>query len=328
MKKNFSLIVLVLSLQSFAQNVGIGTATPQQKLDVAGTAVVRDSIGIGVTVPGAPLQFGNVLGNRKLVLYDDQNNNAHQFYGFGVNPSALRYQSAADHVFYSGQGAGSSRELLRLNANGRVGIGISNPSYTLDVAGSSRVVGDFTHTSADGGGTWVYLTNTHALPTGWKMVATPSPSAGNGGNLYFYNVNNTSALTLQQNGNVGLGGNVSVGATLTATAVSAESVTANDIYSYRDIGTGGKFNMDVEYISQLGTVPGGIGRLSFSCSCSYGKKVIGGGGGHRDFNGATSDVVVNFSGPKADGSGWTAFVTNSASTSRTVIVWAICAKVQ
>ncbi|HVF98073.1 MAG TPA: hypothetical protein VM871_12155 [Flavisolibacter sp.] len=337
MKKFVFLLGLITSAQLFAQNVGIGTATPQQKLDVAGTAVIRDSLGIGVTTPGAPLQFSNGISNRKLVLFDDQNNNNHQFYGFGVNPSALRYQSAADHVFYSGQGASSSLELLRLKANGRVGIGNSNPSYTLDVAGTSRVVGDFIHTSADAGGTWVYLSNTSNLPTGWKMVTTPSPSAGNGGNLYFYNINNTSALTLQQNGNVGIGTNLTVGVKVTAPTLSADfldadnvaagSVSANNIQSNGNIAASGQFQMGLQQISETTTLAGGF-QTELICNCPSGTKVIGGGGGHRDNNLAQSAISVNFSGPKTDGSGWRVLLNNSAPSSRTIQVWAICARVQ
>jgi len=100
-------------------------------------------------------------------------------------------------------GGGSSG--LLINSNGHVGIGNVNPLYRLDITGNSRIAGDFIHTSADPNGTWSYLTNTSATPTGWKFVAESSPSAGVGGSLSIKNSINTTALTVQQNGNIGVG---------------------------------------------------------------------------------------------------------------------------
>jgi hypothetical protein len=87
------------------------------------------NIGIGTTTPNAPLQFGNNITNRKIVLYESGNND-HQYYGFGINGGTLRYQTdatAADHVFFSGAGATVSTELMRIKGNGKVGIGNSSP---------------------------------------------------------------------------------------------------------------------------------------------------------------------------------------------------------
>jgi hypothetical protein len=50
-------------------------------------------IGLGTTTPNAPLQFSNTTGNRKLVLYEDANND-NEFYGFGINSGILRYKLA------------------------------------------------------------------------------------------------------------------------------------------------------------------------------------------------------------------------------------------
>lgn len=79
-------------------------------------------IGIG-TVPNAQFQLSNTLSNRKIVLWENANND-HQFYGFGINSSVLRYQipTSADHIFYSGVNTTSSTELMRITSTGRVGI--------------------------------------------------------------------------------------------------------------------------------------------------------------------------------------------------------------
>lgn len=93
------------------------------------------NVGIGTTMPNAPLQFKNDTSTRKIVLYELANNN-HQFYGFGINDYTLRYQvdaPASSHVFYSGDGSSAPTELMRITGDGRVGVGSPTPQYTLDV---------------------------------------------------------------------------------------------------------------------------------------------------------------------------------------------------
>lgn len=95
-------------------------------------------VGIGTQAPNAPLQLSNVIANRKIVLWEDANND-HQYYGFGVNAFTLRYQTSAagaDHVFYSGASASSSKELLRIKGDGKVGIGV-NPSFDFQAGANS-----------------------------------------------------------------------------------------------------------------------------------------------------------------------------------------------
>lgn len=97
------------------------------------------NVGIGTSTPNAPLQFGNQAQNRMVVLYEHFNND-HQFYGLGINAGIFRYQtatSADDHVFYAGLNASSSRELLRVKGNGNVGIGTPTPNASLQFANTT-----------------------------------------------------------------------------------------------------------------------------------------------------------------------------------------------
>ncbi len=81
-------------------------------------------LGLGTTTPHAQLQLSSVSANRKIVMWETTNND-HQFYGFGVNGGALRYQTDAttsDHVFYAATSATTSNELMRIKGNGNVTV--------------------------------------------------------------------------------------------------------------------------------------------------------------------------------------------------------------
>lgn len=121
-------------------NVGIGTASPNNKLSVVGGADFSGNVGIGVTSPDAQLRLSNTVANRKIVLFQIPNGDTHLFYGFGVNNYVMRYQvdgTLADHVFYAGTSATTSNELMRIKGNGNVTIGTPTPAtgYMLTVGG-------------------------------------------------------------------------------------------------------------------------------------------------------------------------------------------------
>jgi Chaperone of endosialidase len=110
----------------FATGAG---SVEKMRIDAAG------NVGIGTTTPNASLQFNNAIANRRIVLWEALNDD-HQFYGFGINSSTLRYQAAqgADHAFYAATSSFSSDEIMRIKGNGRVGIGITAPLSTLHIA--------------------------------------------------------------------------------------------------------------------------------------------------------------------------------------------------
>ena len=105
------------------------------------TILRNGNTGIGTVNPHALLQFGNTVSNRKIVLWEGTDND-HQFYGFGINGSTLRYQTPSPgdaHVFYSGVNTTSSSELFRINGNGNVGVGVNAPAFRLDVGDRMRI---------------------------------------------------------------------------------------------------------------------------------------------------------------------------------------------
>jgi len=107
-------------------------------------------VGIDNSTPNAPLQFSNAVQNRKIVLFEEANND-HQFYGFGINSGALRYQTNSvfgDHVFFSGINSTSSSELMRIKGNGNVGIGTVSPN-SFGHGGNNRIL-DITNNTSSG----------------------------------------------------------------------------------------------------------------------------------------------------------------------------------
>jgi hypothetical protein len=117
---------------------GQGTVAPlYERL----TLLANGNVGIGNTLPNAPLQFSNAVANRKIVFYDISNND-NQYYGLGLNAGVLRYQVADvanNHVFYSDANATVSNELMRISGNGAVGIGVSDPITILDIKSRMRI---------------------------------------------------------------------------------------------------------------------------------------------------------------------------------------------
>jgi hypothetical protein len=91
------------------------------------------NVGIGLVTPNAPLQFSNNLLNRKIVLYDS-NNNDHRFFGLGINNNILRYQvdtTTCDHVFYAGINSTTSNELFRISGTGNITVPGTTNSVSL-----------------------------------------------------------------------------------------------------------------------------------------------------------------------------------------------------
>jgi hypothetical protein len=147
------------------------------------------NVGIGNSSPNAPLQFQNIPANRKIVLFEAINND-HQFYGFGVNGSSLRYQTASlsdDHIFFSANSATSSTELLRIKGNGNVGIGVLNPAEKLEVAGKTITTslqvtaaagtGKVLTSDATGNASWQVATNAN---TGIEVSTFANQSVNTG----------------------------------------------------------------------------------------------------------------------------------------------------
>ena len=155
--------------------IGIGTATPQEKLHLLFT-------GRG----GMEIE-GNDTGDAFLKL----TNGTASHYIFSDNSVGdnLTLESASNIRF----NAGGATERMRIESGGDVGIGVTNPSYRLDVVNGIRVV------SNTGGFNTIMRSEVQAGNT-----QTGGTWAG-----YFYNVSSTTGANYGVEGRAsGAGGNV------------------------------------------------------------------------------------------------------------------------
>ena len=130
-----------------AGNVGINTSTPRFTFDVSGI--------IGIN---------NNVNNKKLVLYETTSEanptTATNFYGFGINSGALRYQvdtNSSTHIFYGG-----TTEYMRIGGS-RVGINNNNPTVALDVVGNIKASANITASTLNLSGAITGATATNTI---------------------------------------------------------------------------------------------------------------------------------------------------------------------
>jgi hypothetical protein len=101
-------------------NVGIGTSSPSDKLQVTGGILrVENTLGYGATML-------NTSGMGMYMTLADQGNSS----AVGTNNGSL--------IFYN---SGNTTERMRIDSSGNVGIGTNSPGSMLDVAGSVQVTG-------------------------------------------------------------------------------------------------------------------------------------------------------------------------------------------
>jgi hypothetical protein len=151
-------------------NVGIGTFSPQRKLDVAGDALFRGKLGIEISTADNNNPPG-IAYSDEAFLYEGEYLN---HYGFGFRhtsewipngPNA--YVAAYFGIdFFTG---GYNR--MRIAPGGNVGIGTAAPAATLDVAGTVKA------TAFQGDGSQLSLAAGVSIPVGgvimwWGTLAT------------------------------------------------------------------------------------------------------------------------------------------------------------
>jgi hypothetical protein len=174
--------------------LGIGTSSPQAKLEIAQSADNTDGPKLRIANNGNTLSNGQLIGGIDFFNGDDS--------GEGVG--AYIYSYTTDSIARAlGQdlrfATGGTTERMRLDSSGNLGIGTSSPSTKLDVVGSGdgevriRATSDasliFSETTAN---------------KNWKL----KPSAGDFFWLYSataYNSGYSALMALTASGNLGIG---------------------------------------------------------------------------------------------------------------------------
>lgn len=170
------------------------------------------NVGIGTSTPNAPLQFASSAALRKIVLFE-QANNDHQFIGFGVGGfGTLNYQlpvNSNDHVFQVANSATASTELMRIKGTGRVGIGTSNPVGKLHVEDADYFTNPMvvSTTSTSSAGATIRFTNPNAGNTTFDIIGSTGPGSTPGtGSFGIWDATNSAyRFVIGPTGNVGIG---------------------------------------------------------------------------------------------------------------------------
>jgi hypothetical protein len=224
-------------------NVGVGTVAPAYKLDVTGNGkfssdlIVNGFVGIGTSTPSSALDVvGNIESSRGLIVNPTANVpsfTGNQFYSFiqaplgsnaffggdvftdtgfalGIDTNDKDSTNKSKLKLTFGTSAGSfltSATRMTFDNNGNVGVGITNPTYRMDVGGQVRA---FTSTSQG-----VIVQNTNATSNNSpaeiyfdkSALSTTLKSAVGVDYVrnFFIWVNGSDRLNIDTTGNVGIG---------------------------------------------------------------------------------------------------------------------------
>jgi len=321
-----------------ATRVGIGTPNPVARLDVNGdqnlTGTLKlntaDADKIFLTTQGAA---GSKIGHAA---------------GWGVLNYAGPGTSATTgfHSWLTTTSTGYA-EQMRLTPTGlALGTGGAAPRGQLDVGQGNTYLVDNPNA---GTAQTVYLPgHLYLAPysggsgTAYVQARVPNPVAGTSIGLTFRTTQGTAlrdALTLSAAGDAAIWGDTRVGNNL---AVANNATVTNDVSVGSDVSVGNNVSVGSD-LTVAGDALLGLTTVSFdytlpadyyaefNATCPAGTRLLSGGGGHRDYNSAMIDVVLNYSGPDPSNptTRWIIRVDNQSTTqNRAVRVYCTCARIR
>ena len=194
-------------------NIGFGTSNPQAKVDIVGNMKSSSniyasvSIGVGTSNQTESLQVLNKIYTLSQYLCNSNDTVSVPSYSWKEDSNTGIFHASNDSIGFSTNGA----ERLRITDTGNIGIGNTNPSFTLDVSGTINA-------SCTAGGNAILgtnsnLTNGQFIHSVLGFTATSSNCGvmkythyGSGSsNIIQFGIWGQNNLTCTANGNVGVG---------------------------------------------------------------------------------------------------------------------------
>ena len=220
-------------------NVGIGITNPNAALQVNGKVIMTNGkVGVDTENPQTTFQVSNYSGlfvsaqnidpagnynmtflkNTGSLLLAWNRNAGRGEYDFISNRGA---GNMGGFAFYDYTNAGALNHLMTIQGTtGNVGIGTTNPQFTLDVSGGGRFTDNVEIVGGNTDGVSKYLSIKNPNKTGagqvaiWKFLNTTG-SLGNSFQIWAYGINDASGcgnggicenrFTITDDGNVGIG---------------------------------------------------------------------------------------------------------------------------
>jgi hypothetical protein len=280
---------------NFTGNVGIGTASPTEKLDVNGNANIGGSLTAwdGLTTKGnvntaytptsgsLPFPYSGANSASTVTVSNTQalddsgsfvelfakngnSNNQNGYIGVVSNNGAGTY--APNLVFGQSTGANSYAERMRIDSSGNIGIGTTSPARLLHVNGAARFTPTTTPATPAAGDLFFDSAASNALKfydgSAWQTVGT---GTGNGD----FKKDGSVAMT----GNFNAGGNSVLGNTTASANLKLES-TSDATKGYVLIQpSGGNVGMGTTSPDQELSV---IGQNNDSVVADFGQNASGG----------------------------------------------------